>query len=92
MVDNAENRNLVLGCRNLAGVMLLATREVSVYHLLGHERVLMSEAAATKLLGGVVAMNIYNVVRRPLVTEKTVAKKGGGADALLRGGSRRQQG
>lgn len=49
LVDNGENRNLLLGSRNLAGVMLLATREVNVYHLLGHERVLMSEAAATKL-------------------------------------------
>jgi len=49
LVDNGENRNLLLGSRNLAGVMLLASREVNVYHLLGHERVLMSEAAATKL-------------------------------------------
>jgi large subunit ribosomal protein L4 len=49
LVDNGENRNLLLGSRNLAGVLLLATREVNVYHLLGHERVLMSEAAATKL-------------------------------------------
>ena len=49
LVDNGENRNLLLGSRNLAGVMLMATREVNVYQLLGHERVLMSEAAATKL-------------------------------------------
>jgi large subunit ribosomal protein L4 len=49
LVDNGENRNLLLGSRNLDGVMLLASREVNVYHLLGHERVLMSEAAATKL-------------------------------------------
>ncbi len=49
LVDNGENRNLLLGSRNLAGVTLLASREVSVYHLLGHERVLLSEAAARKL-------------------------------------------
>jgi large subunit ribosomal protein L4 len=48
VVDNEDNRNLKLGVRNLAGVTLLPTREVSVYHLLGHERVLLSEAAARK--------------------------------------------
>ena len=49
LVDNGENRNLLLGSRNLAGVMLLSSRDVNVYHLLGHERVVMSEAAARKL-------------------------------------------
>jgi len=49
LVDNGENRNLLLGSRNLAGVMLLSSRDVNVYHLLGHERVLVSEAAARKL-------------------------------------------
>ncbi len=50
LVDNdGENRNFQLGARNLAGVTLLPTREVTTYHLLGHERVLLSEAAARKL-------------------------------------------
>ncbi len=49
VVDNGENRNLALGSRNLPGVTLVASREVCVYDLLGHERVLMSEAAARKL-------------------------------------------
>jgi large subunit ribosomal protein L4 len=49
LVDNAENRNLVLGVRNLQGVTLMATREVNPYHLLGHKSVLLSEAAARKL-------------------------------------------
>jgi large subunit ribosomal protein L4 len=48
VVDNGENRNLSLGLRNLPGVTLLPTREVSVYHLLGHDRVLLSETAARK--------------------------------------------
>jgi large subunit ribosomal protein L4 len=43
------NRNLELGTRNLEGVTLLATPEVNAYHLLGHQRVLLSEAAARKL-------------------------------------------
>ena len=46
---NGGNRNLTLGARNLEGVTLLASREVTVYHLLGHERVLLSQAAASKL-------------------------------------------
>src|SRR5579864_5219879 len=34
VVDNGENRNLSLGLRNLDGVTLVPTREISVYHLL----------------------------------------------------------
>jgi large subunit ribosomal protein L4 len=48
VVDNGENRNLTLGLRNLEGVTLLPTREVNPYHLLGHNSVLISEAAARK--------------------------------------------
>src|ERR1017187_1398709 len=48
VVDNGENRNLMLSLRNLKGVTLLATREVNPYHLLGHQNVLISEAAARK--------------------------------------------
>jgi large subunit ribosomal protein L4 len=49
VVDNGENRNLVLGSRNLAGVTLVETKDVSVYNLLGHAQVLLSETAARKL-------------------------------------------
>jgi large subunit ribosomal protein L4 len=49
VVDSLENRNLALGARNLAGVTLVASRDVTVYGLLGHQRVLMSEGAAKKL-------------------------------------------
>lgn len=48
VVDNGENRNLALGARNLPGVTVLATRDVNPYHLLGHDRVLLSETAARK--------------------------------------------
>jgi large subunit ribosomal protein L4 len=49
LVDSEDNRNLKLGSRNIEGVTLLPTREVTTYHLLGHATVLMSEAAARKL-------------------------------------------
>jgi len=48
VVDNGENRNLSLGVRNLPGVTLLPTKDVNAYHLLGHDRVLLSETAARK--------------------------------------------
>jgi large subunit ribosomal protein L4 len=48
VVDNSENRNLLLSLRNLKGVTLMPTREVNPYHLLGHKSVLLSEAAARK--------------------------------------------
>ena len=49
LVDNGENRNLELGARNLEGVTLVASFEVNVYNLLGHKKVLLSQAAAAKL-------------------------------------------
>ncbi len=49
VVDNGENRNLVLGSRNLEGVTLVETKDVTVYNLLGHAQVLLSETAARKL-------------------------------------------
>src|SRR5580700_4364343 len=49
VVENGENRNLTLGIRNLPGVTLMPTRAVNAFHLLGHDRVLLSEAAARKL-------------------------------------------
>lgn len=48
VVENGDNRNLTLGMRNLPGVTLMPTREVNAFHLLGHDRVLISEAAAKK--------------------------------------------
>ena len=50
LVDNdEENRNFQLGARNLVGVMLVTSRDISVYELLRHKNVLVSEAAAKKL-------------------------------------------
>ena len=49
LVDNEENRNLTLSSRNLAGVKLVSTKDVSVYDLLGHAGLLLSENAAKKL-------------------------------------------
>ena len=48
VVDNGENRNLSLGIRNLKGVTLMPTKSVNAFHLLGHQSVLLSEAAAKK--------------------------------------------
>jgi large subunit ribosomal protein L4 len=49
VVDNGENRNLTLGTRNIEGVTLRASRELTVYELLKHDKVLLSQAAASKL-------------------------------------------
>ena len=48
VVENGENRNLTLGIRNLKGITLLATREVNAFHVLGHQSLLLSAAAASK--------------------------------------------
>jgi len=49
LVDSGENRNLELGSRNIEGVKLVPTRGVTAYDVLGHQRLVLSEAAARKL-------------------------------------------
>jgi len=49
VVENGENKNLTLSVRNIPGVTLMPTRDVNAFHLLGHDRVLISEAAARKM-------------------------------------------
>ena len=52
VVEAGENRNLELGARNLPGVTVLPSRQITVYHLLDAQRVLVSEQAAVKLSNG----------------------------------------
>jgi large subunit ribosomal protein L4 len=50
LVSTADaNRNLELGARNIQGVKLVATKDVTTYDLLAHKHVVLSEAAAKKL-------------------------------------------
>jgi len=49
LIENGENKNLLLGSRNLKGVTLVESKDVTVYDLLGHSKVLLSETAAKKL-------------------------------------------
>jgi len=49
LVDAVENRSLELGSRNLPGVKMVMSRQVTTYDLLGHKRVLISQEAAKKL-------------------------------------------
>ena len=46
VVDNGDGRNLELASRNLPTVTLVSSREMHPYHLLGHESILISQAAA----------------------------------------------
>ncbi len=49
LVENGENINLQRASQNLQGVKLVPTKEVTVYDLLKHQEVLLSETAARKL-------------------------------------------
>ena len=49
LVDSAENRNLVLGSRNLQGVEFRLARRVNAYDLLLHAQVLISQPAVKGL-------------------------------------------
>lgn len=52
LVDNGENRNLSLGSRNLPGVKLVSSKEVTTYDLLKYQHILMSKTAAERLSEG----------------------------------------
>jgi large subunit ribosomal protein L4 len=49
LVSNGENGNLERSSRNLPKVSLMPTCEVHPYHLLQHERVILTQATAQKL-------------------------------------------
>ncbi|MBV9264592.1 MAG: 50S ribosomal protein L4 [Acidobacteriaceae bacterium] len=52
LVEAAENTNLARASRNLPGVKLVPAREVTVYDLLKHQHLFLTEAAARKLSEG----------------------------------------
>ena len=49
VVDNSQNRNLELATRNIPGVKLVATKDLTTYDVLRHKHLLLSEQAARKL-------------------------------------------
>jgi large subunit ribosomal protein L4 len=49
LVETGENHNLELSARNMKGVLVVRSHEVHPYHLLDATRVLLTQAAATKL-------------------------------------------
>lgn len=49
LVENTENRNLTLGSRNIPGVKLVSTKDVTTYDILKYKDVLVSKSAAEKL-------------------------------------------
>jgi large subunit ribosomal protein L4 len=46
VVNNGDARNLELAARNIPHVTLVSSRDMHPYHLLGHERILISQATA----------------------------------------------
>lgn len=49
LVEIGDNQNLLRASRNLPGVKLVPTKDVTVYDLLKHQEILLSEPAARKL-------------------------------------------
>jgi len=49
VVNEAANRNLELSSRNVAGCQLIRHHELHPYHILSHDRLLISEGALTRL-------------------------------------------
>jgi large subunit ribosomal protein L4 len=49
LVETGDNENLLRASRNLPGVKLVPTKDVTVYDLLKHQEILLTEPAARKL-------------------------------------------
>ena len=49
LVSDASNRNLELSSRNIAGCDLVRHHEVHPYHLMSHDRLVISEKALVRL-------------------------------------------
>ena len=49
LVENGENRNLTLSSRNVEGVKLVNSKDVTTYDVLKYKAVLISKSAAEKL-------------------------------------------
>ena len=52
LVEVGDNRNLLLGARNLPHIKLVQSKDVTTYDLLKHTRVLLTESAALRLSEG----------------------------------------
>ena len=81
-------KNLHLSSRNLKGVELIAGNAVHPYHLLRYSSAVFSRAALEKLQdslkatapkrkhsGGGVMKSAYQIIRRPVITEKGLGVK-----------------
>jgi len=76
LLVDGENRNLELGSRNLEGVKLVPTRAVTVYDLLAHQQVLVSETAARKLSESLASARVAKESdQNDAAAKKTKAKK-----------------
>ena len=49
VVDDTTNRNLELSSRNIAGCDLVRHHQIHPYHVLSHDRLLISEGALVRL-------------------------------------------
>ena len=76
LLVDGETRNLELGSRNLEGVKLVPTRAVTVYDLLAHQQVLVSETAARKLSESLASARVAKESdQNDAAAKKTKAKK-----------------
>jgi hypothetical protein len=76
LLVDGENRNLELGSRNLEGVKLVPARAVTVYDLLAHQQVLLSETAARKLSESLASARVAkDTDRDDAAAQKSKAKK-----------------
>ena len=84
-MDHQENPNLWLAARNLSDVQLLPNLQVTPYHVLNANHVVFYEGGDSGITGGADEMStIYDVIKRPVITEKGLTLKENERHALFR--------
>ena len=70
-MDVKPEDKLALSVRNIDGVRLLPSNRVSARDVMNTRRVVLTRAALEKLQEALGMMKLTDVIRRPLITEKT---------------------
>ena len=74
VIDNDADQNFAQSVRNIKAVTHLASRDVTPYHLIGHERVLMSESAARKLSEALAARKVIERAKGLLMAKENLTE------------------
>ena len=91
VVVQGKNEILEKSARNIPYTKVLRVEGLNVYDVMRHEQLVVTVDALAENRRGIVIMNQYDVIVRPIVTEKSSLLKDGRESVCLRGGEDGEQ-